>query len=185
MKDEMKAKRAFGGRSSYSRYMLMHGRLAVRLLCCVAIVTSVSAQGDDEFSSEIARLRTDLEEVATGGYWSRNEEEDGRFRLIIRLVGFEHLRNHVYLQWIRGSHDPNEPHVIERTVPIDEISGWRVTDQRFVLEKKQWKIVITAERENVLEDMPKTRRRVFSVVPGADHTYRITDSAVNARSRQR
>lgn len=182
MKDDMKAKRTLDGhRSSYSREVLRNARLAVQLLCCVVIATSVSAQDDDQFSSEMAKLRTDLEEVATGGNWSRSEEEDGTFRLIIRIVGFEHLRNHVYLQWIRGSHDPNEPHVIERTVPIEEVSGWRVTDQRFVMEKKQWKIIITAERENVLEDMPKTLRRVFSIVPGADYTYRITDSARNSK----
>jgi hypothetical protein len=144
------------------------------------MAASVTGQDDEQFSSEMAKLRTDLEEVASGGYWNR-DGEGGTFRLIVRIVGFEHIRNHVYLQWIRESHDPNQPHVIERTVPIAEISGWRVTGQRFVLEKKQWKIIVTAQRENVLEDTPKIRQRFFSIVPSADYTYRITESEVRPR----
>jgi len=50
-----------------------------------------------------------------------------------------------------------------------------------VFEKKQCKIIITAERENVLEDRTKTIRRFFSIVPGTDCNYRITESAVRPR----
>ena len=158
----------------------MPARLTAQLLTFLLVVASASAQDDDQFSSEITKLRTDLEAVASGGHWQR-EGQEGTFRLVIRVVGFEHLRNHVYLQWIRESGDPNQPNVIERTVTVREISGWRVSGQRFVLDKKQWKIIVSAERENVLEDTPQTQRRFFMIVPAADYTYRIVESEVRPR----
>lgn len=160
--------------------MLMSTRLNAQLLTFLLVVVSAFAQDDDQFSSDITKLRTDLEAVASGGHWQRDGQE-GTFRLVIRLVGFEHLRNQVYLQWIRQSDDPDQPSVIERTVTVGEISGWRVSGPRFVLDKKQWKIIVSAERENVLEGTSPTRRRFFTIVPAADYSYRIVESEVRPR----
>ena len=119
-------------------------------------VGMVAAQDGAQFSAEISTLTPQIESVISGGRWKRGDEE-GSFRLISR-VGFEHIRNEAYLQWIRESLDPDQPSIIERTVEIKEVRGWRVTAQRFAFDKEQWKIIVSAERENVIEATPARQK---------------------------
>jgi hypothetical protein len=155
----------------------MFGRAIVVMWFAVGLVHVGSAVAQDgaRFSAEISKLTPQLESVISGGHWKRGDEEGG-FRLIVRMVGFERIRNEAYLQWIREGSDPDQRNIIERTIEIPEIAGWRITAQRFALDTKQWKIVVSAERENLVEDMPKTQKRFFTIIPAGDYSYRVVES---------
>ena len=146
-------------------------------LCCLAPVV---AQDDAQFAREMSKLTPQLESATSGGHWSRSGEE-GIFRLLIRTVGFEHVRNEAFLQWIRHSFEPDHPHTVERTVAMPELTGWRITGHRFVLHRTRWKIIVTAERDNVVDDTPRMHRKFFTVIPEPDYSYRVTESDVRPR----
>ena len=129
------------------------------------------AQGGDDpqLAAKAEALPPQIETVASGGYWSR-DREDGSFRLVIESVGWEELASRAFLQWIRLDHD-KQVAVVERTIPIKEISGkWRVVSQKFVLRGKQWNIIVSAERR-----VPEAKV-TFTITPTADFSYTITTS---------
>lgn len=126
--------------------MLRIVRLAAFLCGAFTVLSLASGEDDAEFLTALSKLSPQVEEVITGGDWHRGEE-DGRYRLIVRSMGYEHIYYDVYLQWVRISRDPNEDHVIERTVPIKELNGrqsLRFLSRNFVFENKQSKIVLVA-----------------------------------------
>jgi hypothetical protein len=136
------------------------------LLPCALLAQS---QEDPQLAAKAEALPPEIETVASGGYWT-HDNQDGSFRLIIHLVGWEELYSRAFLQWIRIDHDKQEL-IVERTVPIKEIDGrWRVVSQKFVLRGKRWDIVISAKRR-----VPEARA-TFTITPAADFSYTITTS---------
>ncbi|PYI90702.1 MAG: hypothetical protein DME97_16090 [Verrucomicrobia bacterium] len=136
------------------------------LLPCALLAQS---REDPQLAAKAEALPPQIETVASGGYWTRDKQE-GSFRLVIQLVGWEELSSRAFLQWIRMDHDRQES-IIERTVPIKEIDGrWRVVSQKFVLRGKRWDIVIAAERR-----VPEAKA-TFTITPAADFSYTITTS---------
>ena len=95
---------------------------------------------------------------------------------MIRVVGYEHVRNEAFLQWIRETGEAERPNVVERTVVIPELAGWRITEPQFRLNRSHWKIVVRAEREDPLSDTRKIETKFFTVVPAPDFTYRLSES---------
>ncbi len=158
--------------------MLQSSTVRVLIPICLVCVAQLSAQDTAQFASELSTLTPQIESVASGGHWKRDAAE-GMFRLIVRIVGYEHIRNQVFLQWIRESDDPEHPNVVERTITIPELLGWRITGQRFALDRTQWKIVVAAQHEDMISDTPKTQKKFFTLTPTADYTYKVSES--NAR----
>lgn len=105
----------------------------------VAAAHSENAR-EEKFVARIEELTPVLETVATGGRWLRGSDV-GTFRLVVRLLGFEHQRNHAFLQWIKEPSEMTASAVVTRTVPLPEISGGRVTSQRFVRTGKESPVV--------------------------------------------
>jgi hypothetical protein len=145
----------------------------VRHFLVLLLPCALLAQSKEEpqlaAKAEAEALPTEIETVVSGGYWTRHNQ-DGSFRLIIHLVGWEELSSRAFLQWIRTDHDKQEL-IVERTVPIKEIAGgWRVVSQKFVLHGKRWDIVISAERR-----APKAKA-TFTITPSADFSYTISTS---------
>lgn len=144
----------------------------MKLTCWLfVILTLMTAHAQEEapVADKAATLLTEIETVASGGFWSR-DGHDGSFRLVIELLGWETLYNRAFLQWIRIDPDKQEL-VVDRTVPIKEIGGrWRISSQKFVYRGKQTTIVISAKRQ-----FPPAQT-TFTVVPAADFSYTITTS---------
>ena len=135
------------------------------------ILTLVTAHAQEEASvaDKAGALPTEIETVASGGFWSR-DGHDGSFRLVIELLGWDTLYNRAFLQWIRADPDKQEQ-IVEHTVPIKEIGGrWRISSQKFVYRGKQTAIVISAKRQ-----IPPAQT-TFTIVPAADFSYTITTS---------
>jgi hypothetical protein len=144
---------------NFSRWFLV-------LLPCVLLAQS---QQDPRLAAQAAALPPGIETVASGGYWSR-DNQDGSFRLVIHLVGWEELSSRAFLQWIRRDPDKQEE-IVERTVPIKEIEGrWRVVSQKFELRGKRWVIGVSAKCR-----APKAEA-TFTITPAADFSYTITTS---------
>ena len=101
------------------------------LLPCALLAQS---REDPQLAAKAEALPPQIETVASGGYWTRDKQE-GSFRLVIQLVGWEELSSRAFLPWIRMDHD-RQASIIERTVPIKEIDGrWRAVSQKFVLRE--------------------------------------------------
>ncbi len=129
------------------------------------------AQGEEnaQLAAKAEGLSPEIETVATGGYWER-DNQDGSFRLVIQCVGWEELGSRAFLQWIRADHEKQET-VIERTIPIKEIGGrWRVSSQKFVFRGKETNIIISATRRSPPGQMTLT------IVPSANFSYTVTVS---------
>jgi hypothetical protein len=138
----------------------------------VFLCTAAHAQDETPLTDKAAALPPEIETVASGGFWSRNGC-DGSYRLVIEVLGWDILYNRVFLQWIRIDPDKQQT-IVEGTVPIKEIAGrWRISSHKFEVHKKRTTIVICAERQ-----VP-AGHAVFTIVPAADFTYKITSSSPN------
>jgi len=93
------------------------------LFSLVLAATPISAgQYNLEFTGGVD---TTIIHVSTGGLWEQGVNY-GRWRLIVRNLGWEHTRSLLYLQWLRIDDEMNE--VIElKTIPIPEFNtgDWR------------------------------------------------------------
>jgi hypothetical protein len=144
-------------------------KIARSLLVLVSVATIATGQEDAQLAATVEALPTQIEAVASGGYWSRGKV-DGSFRLVVEVLGWDDLYSRAFVQWIRTDPDKQDT-IVERTVRIKEISGrWRVVSQRFVLGGKQTHIVISAERRSPLG------KATFTVTPSADFSYTIATS---------
>ncbi len=143
-------------------------KLARWLFIILTLVTAHAQEGAS-VADKPGVLPTEIETVASGGFWSR-DGHDGSFRLVIELLGWETLYNRAFLQWIRLDPDKQDL-VVERTVPIKEIGGrWRISSHKFAFRGKQTIIVISAKRQN------PPAQTTFTIVPAADFSYTITTS---------
>jgi hypothetical protein len=151
----------------------MYLRPSTRLVCIFTLVLtlSLSAQErEEQFVAEIGRLTPDVEAVVTGGRWLRGSDV-GTFRLIIRVIGFESEHREAYLQWVRLPNDQSDSGDVERTVPLPEIVGLHITNQRFVRSGKIWKLVVRKDWLNGAFDPPRKEHRFYVITPAADYTY--------------
>ena len=140
-----------------------------RWLLVIVTLTVAHAQEEASLADKVAALPPEIETVASGGFWSKNGQ-DGSFRLVIQLLGWDDLYNRAFLQWIRIDPDKQET-VVECTVSIKEIAGrWRISSQKFVFRGKQAVIVVSAKRH------APPARATFTIVPSADFSYTITTS---------
>jgi len=69
-----------------------------------------------------------------------------------------------------------ESGVIERTVPLPEISGGRITSQRFARSGEQWMLIVRDEWLDHASDPPKKRHKFYVIAPEADYTYICKES---------
>ncbi len=123
----------------------------------------ICREGVFDAESDVAISAQNPSRTSSGGYWERGEQ-DGTFRVIILLEGWEHLSNRVFLQWVRCDGD-NQSLIVEKTVPIKEINdagNWRITVPRFV----KTQIILPAESQ----EHGKTS---FSIMATPDHGHKI------------
>lgn len=113
----------------------MKSRIFISLIALGLSATPLRSQEADPVA-EAQKLPGNIETVVTGGHWERGDQ-NGTFRVIMLLEGWEHLANRVLLQWIRYDEDKPEM-VVENTVRIEEIpvgAAWRITSAKFVTQK--------------------------------------------------
>jgi hypothetical protein len=151
-------------------------RTSAVTLLFVALAAAIVCADDreDQFVAQIEKLTPEVETVATGGRWLRGSTV-GTFRLVVRLLGFEFQRNHAFLQWIRLGDDATEADIVERTVPISEISGL-ITTHRFTRVGKDWKLIVRTEWLDHASNPPKKQHKVYIITPAADYTYTCRES---------
>ncbi len=90
--------------------------------------------------------------------------------MVAVVDGWEHVRNRVFLQWIRLLPDEHDWR-LAHTTAISEINGknWRISTPRLVLKGKQWQFVIPAEHAFT------QKKAVFLLIPSADFKYSLTE----------
>ena len=95
-----------------------------------------AGQSDSNFSGGVD---TSISQIISGGLWE-HEGDYGRWRLIVKNLGWEHTKSFLYLQWLQSDDDKKE--VVEvKTIPISEFNegNWRnvvsidYTDNSFVI----------------------------------------------------
>lgn len=64
----------------------------------IAVAMLVLASGPG-LGAQPSRLPADVETVLTGGFWEAAGQE-GRYRVVIRSAGFEHLISSMTVDWI-------------------------------------------------------------------------------------
>lgn len=140
---------------------------AIVLVFLLPFVASAQSSADEKL---VQRLDPAIETVVSGGYWQAGEKE-GSYRLVVIQQGWEHITNHVYLQWLEQDQDKHD-YIPRKIVPIAEINegGWRVEKAEFKLTKETWSIVISAGGGGEGQ-----KRTVFKVIPMADFRYRMAD----------
>jgi hypothetical protein len=154
---------------------MLRAPAATTLFVALAAATVCADDREDQFVAQIEKLTPQVETVATGGRWFRGSI-GGTFRLVIRLLGFEFQRNHAFLQWVRLGDDATDPDIVERTVPLAEISGGLVTTHRFVRVGKDWKLIVGTEWLDHASDPPKKQHKFYIITPAADYTYTCRES---------
>jgi hypothetical protein len=118
---------------------------------------------------EAGDIATDIETIISGGYWKQGQEE-GHFRLILKLEGWEHLANRAFLQWVKQGNERGAS-VVLKSVPIREINNahWRITGPRLTLNGKSWTLSLNAQATFGEE------ARVFNIVPTAEFEYAFSE----------
>lgn len=120
----------------------------------------------NQFEINIAgRTDTTISHVVSGGLWEHNKDW-GRWRIIVRNLGWEHTRSYVYVQWLKI--DEGKKEIIElKTIPISEFNegNWRnvehvdYSDNSFVI--------------NYMNRAEEVSRKAF-LVPDAPGIYEIS-----------
>jgi hypothetical protein len=92
----------------------------ITLIICVTHFSSVQAEQFNPTS-----LDTEISLVATNGIW-REGERYGRYRFVVKKIGWEHTLSYIYLQWLHLDQDKKET-VIISSKPIREFNtgDWR------------------------------------------------------------
>ncbi|QIF03410.1 hypothetical protein [Roseimicrobium sp. ORNL1] len=160
----------------------MRSPLLISLLSLGLLSVPLFSQDTDP-AADGAKLPTNVETVVTGGHWERGDQ-DGTYRVIMLLEGWEHLANRVLLQWIRYDQDKQEM-LVEKTVAIEEIpvgAAWRITSVNFVTPKDlpakgskatekqgQLQLVLQAHSE-------RAGKATFTITPTTDHRYAFLES---------
>ncbi|MBD3670029.1 MAG: hypothetical protein HUJ29_04575 [Gammaproteobacteria bacterium] len=87
---------------------------------CTMFANGVAA---DDFNPD--KLDTDIDLVTTKGLWENNKEI-GRYRLVVKKIGWEHTRSFIYIQWILLDQNQQEAKLI-KSLPVDEFNtdDWR------------------------------------------------------------
>ena len=88
------------------------------------------------------------------------------------MDGWEHIRNRVFLQWIRLLPDEHDWR-LAHTIAIPEINrkNWRISTPTLALKGKQWQIVIPAEHAFT------QKKTVFVLTPSAEFKYSVSEKA--------
>jgi hypothetical protein len=91
-------------------------------------------------------ISPDIETVASGGYWERDQETRGHFRAVISTGGFEHIISDLTVEWIAEPTASDTPshRILAREVPEVADGGVHLTDPAFTLEGSRWILTIDA-----------------------------------------
>jgi hypothetical protein len=160
----------------------MKSPLFTSLLALSLLATPLRSQDTDPVA-EAQKLPSNIETVVTGGHWERGDQ-DGAFRVVMLLEGWEHLGNRVLLQWISYDQDNHEM-VVEKTVAIEEIpvgAAWRITSAKFVMPKDKpgndsKDPAKPAPPQLVLQAVSeRAGKATFTITPTNDHQYKFSQS---------
>jgi hypothetical protein len=97
--------------------MTNHPRLPVLVAVTALVCHAAGSRADD--MKDLSPL---VASVVTGGEW-KHDNQEGRYRLVVRTAGFEHIRSTIRVEWIVVDPDRQESRVLA-SVPVDSIPDW-------------------------------------------------------------
>jgi len=101
-----------------------------------------------------------VESVRTGGYWKMGSQ-DGRYRVVIAYLGFEHISSHVRIEWLATPGEDGEVRII-RTVVLSEALLGSVDIESMRPDKTETTVIISG----VLHDDSKYRCQLLLRIDG-------------------
>lgn len=120
-------------------------RLGYLSIAFVLVGCFVGTQAQEESDEQANHVPADVETIVSGGFW-REGQRDGRFRLVVKIEGWEHLANRVFLEWIEEVGDLRTAKVV-KALPVKELNSghWRVDTPRFEFRDHQWMVICNAQ----------------------------------------
>lgn len=104
-------------------------------LTCVLPVIAALLLPDPVYGQQHDQLPTDVETVVSGGLWQKGPEE-GRFRVVIRSSGFEHVISTLTVDWISDPTESDSARIVA-SVPIPT-TAVVVHDPELINEGGRW-----------------------------------------------
>ena len=134
-------------------------RSVVAVIAALVFVMPIRAQTRD-------RLPAEVETVISGGWWESGAQE-GRYRVVIRSGGFEHVISTMTVDWIVSPTETSDAKVVASvTIPT---TGVVVHDPVLLMQGRSW--MLRASTTDSHYDPP--RRARLRVVLGAPGVARV------------
>jgi hypothetical protein len=95
-------------------------QLRILLTLGLMLVTGLPVLSQDEFKSALDTLPGNVRDVKSAGRW-RTAEATGVYRVIVVRVGYEHIADRLYIQWLSNANDDSSPQAMA-TVGVSEIN---------------------------------------------------------------
>lgn len=111
----------------------------MRSWTCLAILTAIVVSDARAQVSHVEEIDPAVSHLVTGGLWSQGAGEEfqtGAFRVVTVARGWEHLRHHVFVQWLLTDEDEMREVLVE-TAPLaalNEEDAWSVQKVTFACQ---------------------------------------------------
>ena len=103
-----------------ARQSICRGARELTASLALILTTSAVVISQDAFDATLAVLPGELRDVKSAGRW-RTADAEGVYRVVVLRVGYEHIADRLYVQWVRSGIDDQPPRVIG-TVSVNEIN---------------------------------------------------------------
>jgi hypothetical protein len=104
--------------------------VAVLLITCASTVSAQSPTA----------IPVDVETVVTGGFW-KSTNSKGRYRVVIRSGGFEHVVSELQVDWITEPEGNDKPAQVVAS-KIAETGSWRLDEPRIAKGTNGWHVTV-------------------------------------------
>ena len=97
-----------------------YGRPAVFAVAMVAGLSTAQACMEEP-GRDVSTLPVSIENLKSGGFWSHDGEE-GFYRVVITASGVEHVREQLFLQWMKVKSD-SQTYEMVKSIGIKELNS--------------------------------------------------------------
>jgi hypothetical protein len=131
-------------------------------------VSSAAVFSQNAFDAALAALPGEVRDVKSAGRW-RMSDADGVYRVIVLRVGYEHVADRLYIQWLRNGVDDQSPQVIASVgvSEINEVGEFTFSHALQPEATNRLRIIVNARHTYTGE------RRQFVFLAGAPHIYTL------------
>jgi hypothetical protein len=134
------------------------------------------AGNDQELADDVKSIPTNIEWMQRGGSWRAGEQE-GEYRVVTTVSGFEHLNRDLFIQWIAQPKDVDEAKntsdKIVRTLEVKELGYvWTISPQLKFAPDGKLQINLAIKRPDGLHDNGVREKRKIIAWPDGHYDFK-------------